>query len=110
MKALRVAGLLFAALATTASAEDWMEHIDDYLAVSAFHGTVRARLSGQLDLEAYHFDRPAPGLLYSEQDFLFNPRLSLFLDVQIGSKLYAFAQSRVDRGFDPAANDARMRL
>jgi hypothetical protein len=110
MKTFSVASLMFAALAVAAPAQDWVERIDDFLSVSAFHGNVRARLSGTLDLEAYHVEQPAPGLLFTGHDFLFNPRLTFFLDVQIGAKLYAFAQTRIDRGFDPGDNDARMRL
>jgi hypothetical protein len=110
MKVLRLTSLLLVALTVAASADDFIEHLDDYLAVSAFHGAVRARLSGLLDLEAYHVDQPPPGLIYTGHDFLFNPRLTFFLDLQIGSHVYAFAQARIDRGFDPAENDARARL
>jgi hypothetical protein len=67
-------------------------------------------LSGTLDLEVYNFDQPAPGLIDSSIDTLFNPRLTLFLDVQIGSQIYFFAQSRLDRGFDPSDHGAQIRL
>src|SRR5262249_58275272 len=43
-------------------------------------------------------------------DNLFNPRLTLFLDMQIGSQIYFFAQSRLDRGFDPTDFGANIRL
>ena len=42
--------------------------------------------------------------------FLFNPRLSLFLDAQLGPHVYLFVQSRIDRGFDPADAGAQVRL
>src|SRR5205814_556907 len=84
--------------------------LDSALTVAAFHNNLRARLSGTVDLEFYHFDQPAPGLIDSKIDNLFNPRLILFLDAQIGSHVYFFAQSRLDRGFDPTSHGAQIRL
>lgn len=92
------------------AADDFLDRMDDYLAVSAFHGIVRARVSGLLDLEGYDVQQPQPGLIESEHDFLFNPRLTLFLDAQAGAHVYAFAQTRVDRGFDPRDGNAQARL
>ena len=79
----------------------FLDRLDAELTVSAFDDNLRARLSGTIDLEIYHFQQPAPGLINSEIDNLFNPRLTLFLDAQLGSQIYFFAQSRLDRGFDP---------
>lgn len=90
--------------------DDFFDRLDRALTVSAFQQNLRARLSGTLDLEVYHFDQPAPGLIDSKIDNLFNPRLTLFLDAQYGSQLYFFVQSRLDRGFDPAARGAQVRL
>src|SRR5207247_8110915 len=90
--------------------DDFLERLDSALTLSAFHDVLRARLSGTVDLEAYHFQQPAPGLINSSIDNLFNPRLSLFLDAQAGSQIYFFAQSRVDRGFDPSTHGAQVRL
>ena len=90
--------------------DDLLERLDSALTVSAFQDAFRARLSGTVDLEAYHFQQPAPGLIASNIDNLFNPRLTLFLDAQYGSHIYFFAQSRVDRGFDPATHGAQVRL
>lgn len=70
----------------------------------------RLQLSGLVDLETYFIDQPAPALIYSDDDILFNPRLTLFLDAQLGSKVYIFVQSRVDRGFDPSDSGAQVRL
>jgi hypothetical protein len=36
--------------------------------------------------------------------------LTLFLDAQFGSQIYFFAQSRLDRGFDPSDHGAQVRL
>jgi len=105
-----LAGVALAAFAQTAPAEDWIDRFDSYLAVSAFHGYVRARVSGLLDLEAYSLQQPPPGLIEADRDFLLNPRLTAFLDVQVGPSVYAFAEARVDRGFDPSDGGAQARL
>jgi hypothetical protein len=111
MKALSALG--FCILVSGASAfelDDFFDRLDRALTVAAFHDNLRARLSGTVDLEAYHFDQPAPGLIDSKIDNLFNPRLTLFLDAQYGSQIYFFAQSRLDRGFDPSDRGAAVRL
>src|SRR6476646_10815207 len=36
----------------------------------------RLQLSGLIDLETYFIDPPAPGLIYTDDDVLFNPRLT----------------------------------
>ncbi len=58
----------------------------------------------------YLIDQPAPALIYTDNDSLFNPRLTVFLDAQIGSQFYVFAQTRFDRGFDPSDGGAQVRL
>ena len=108
--ALQGAALTFFALANFCAAEDFLDRLDEKLTISTFHDQVRARLSGMVDLEFYHFDSPAPGLIFSPDHSLFNPRLTLFLDAQFGPHVYFFAQARVDRGFDPAKHDAEIRL
>ena len=111
MKMLRV--LSFCVVALTAArlqAEGFFDRVDEALTFSVFDDQVRARLSGLMDLEAYYFQQPAPGLIYSTTDSLFNPRLTLFLDAQFGSHVYAFAQSRLDRGFDPSDGGAQVRM
>jgi len=90
--------------------DDLLDRLDTALTVAAFQDNLRARLSGTIDLEAYHFEQPAPGLIDSKMDNLFNPRLTLFLDAQLGSQVYFFAQVRVDRGFDPSDHGAQIRL
>ena len=111
---MRKRSLLCVCLAALApiglSAEDFIDRVDEALTVSALKGRFRARLSGTLDLEYYHFDQPVSGLIDTKQHDLFNPRLTLFLDAQIGPHLYAFVQSRVDRGFDPSSERITMRL
>jgi len=96
--------------ATAESVDEIVDHLDDTLTVGTADGRVRARLSGLLDLEGYAFENPAPGLLFTDGDRLFNPRLTLFLDAQLGGRVYLFGQARLDRGFDPAADPLRARV
>src|SRR5438128_10823785 len=95
---------VFACTACAFDVDDFLDRLDTALTISAFHDNLRARLSGTLDLEIYHFDQPAPGLIDSSIDTLFNPRLTLFLDGQIGSHIDFFSQSRLDRCFHPSHN------
>lgn len=90
--------------------EDVFDRLSEALTTSAADGVVRARLSGTLDLEGFAFSQPAPALLNATGNTLFNPRLSVFLDAQVGRSVYAFAQMRVDRGFDPGPRAIRGRL
>lgn len=90
--------------------EAGFDRLAEALTVSSGDGRLRARLSGTLDLEGYAFSHPAPGLLDATGEALFNPRLSVFLDVQAGRGVYGFAQMRVDRGFDPGPRALRGRL
>src|SRR5882762_992039 len=101
---------LAASTAGNARAQDFLDRIDEALTFTALNGDVRARISGTLDLEGYAFDGPAPGLIYTTSDALFNPRLSLFVDAQLGPAIYVFTQTRVDRGFDPSDHGAQLRL
>jgi hypothetical protein len=101
---------VFACTACAFDVDDFLDRLDTALTISAFQDNLRARLSGTIDFEAYHFQQPAPGLIDSDIDNLFNPRLTLFLDAQFGSQIYFFAQSRLDRGFDPSDHGAQVRL
>ena len=101
---------VFACTACAFDVDDFLDRLDSTLTISAFQDNFRARLSGTLDLEVYHFEQPAPGLIDSGSDTLFNPRLTLFLDAQLGSQIYFFAQTRIDRGFDPSDHGAQIRL
>src|SRR5947209_1783044 len=111
MKTLLALSLcLLAGSAHAFEIDDFFDRLDSTLTVAASDNNLRARLSGTIDLEAYHFQQPAPGLIDSKIDNLFNPRLTLFLDAQLGSKVYFFAQVRLDRGFDPSNHGAQVRL
>ena len=110
MKILRPLSFILTLTASSLAAEDFLDQVDETLTINAFDGNVRARLSGFLDLELYGLDLPPPGLIDANHHFLANPRLSVFLDAQIGSHVYFFAQSRVDRDFDPHDQEIRVRL
>jgi hypothetical protein len=108
MKIARVAAITFCAIATT-QAQEILDRAQEHLTFNALHDQLRARISGTLDLELYNFNEPAPGLIDSEQETFFNPRLTLFLDSQLGPHVYVFAQGRIDRGFDPSDGPAQAR-
>jgi hypothetical protein len=91
-------------------AEDFFDRVGEVLTWTASDAQLRARLSGALALEGYAASQPPPALLLTDDDFLFTPRLTLFLDAQLGARVYAFAQARVDRGFDPSEGDLRGRF
>jgi hypothetical protein len=111
---MRLAPLAFFLLAASAipalRAEGFLDRVDEALTFSVLDNQVRARISGLLDLEAYYVAQPPPGLISTDDHFLFNPRLTLFFDAQLGPKFYVFLQSRIDRGFDPTDGDAQVRL
>ncbi|MFZ1218888.1 MAG: hypothetical protein WAO00_06305 [Chthoniobacterales bacterium] len=89
---------------------DVFEKVHDSLSLNDSQDRFQFQLSGLADLEGYLIDQPAPALLFSTRNFLLSPRLRLFLDGQIGPNIYVFAQTRVDRGFDPSDDGAQVRL
>lgn len=91
-------------------ADDIIDRLDQALTFSTADDQIRARLSGTLDLEGYYFRDGPPGLIYSDEQVLFNPRLTFFLDAQLGGQVYIFVQTRIDRGFDPSDHDLRTGL
>lgn len=94
-----------------ATAQEFLESVDESLTLATPNRMFRADLSGQIDLELYAPETPAMGLLNTDDDLFFNPRLTLFLDLQATEHLRAHAQMRVDRGFDPGfAPDGQTRL
>src|SRR3954468_2632526 len=105
-----IGACLFAPGAHALEIDDYIDRLDNTLTFSAMQDNVRARISGTVDLEFYHFQQPTPGLIDSNIDNLFNPRLTLFLDAQFGEKFYFFAQTRLDRGFDPSYHGAEVRI
>ena len=110
MKLFPLVTLVFVCGISEAPAQDFLDRVDEALTFTGFNNNVRARVSGTFDFEAYAFDGPAPGLILTTSDALFNPRLSLFVDAQLGPAIYLFAQTRFDRGFDPSDHGAQLRL
>lgn len=110
MKTTSLLLIASALAARVAMAEDPLDRVSEALTFSALDQKLRSRISGSADLEGYAFDRPAAGLIESDHSPLFNPRLTLFLDVQAGDHVYLFAQSRIDRGFDPSDHGVDARL
>lgn len=104
------AAALAAAAARSPAQDEAFDRLDDRLTFGAWGDTVRVRVSGLLDLEGYYLQQPATGLIYSDGDSLLYPRLSAFLDAQLGPRLYAFAQARADNGFDPGEGGPRVRM
>ena len=102
--------LLVALAFRLAARADFLEKVHNAFSLNDPDNRFHLQLSGLADLEAYSIDQPAPGLIFSEHDFLLNPRLTLFLDLEVGSNIYFFAQARLDRGFDPSDGGARGRL
>ena len=107
---LRHLWILILLVATAPAAEDFLDRLRETLSVSSADGQIGARLSGTLDVESYHFQFPAPGLIYTPDTTLINPRLAVFCDTQLGRQFYLFAQVRVDRGFDSSDENVRTRL
>src|ERR1700754_3032668 len=89
---------------------DFLEQVHDTLSINDSQNRFHLQLSGLVDVETYLIDQPNTALIFSDDDVLFNPRLTLFLDAQIGSHIYVFAQARADRGFDPSDQGAQVRL
>jgi hypothetical protein len=97
-------------LGTAAQGQAFLDQVDEALHLEAKDGWFRMDLSGTIDLEGYYIDQNPPGLIFPDDDFYFNPRLSLFLDAHFGEHFYSFVQFRADRGFDPGAKDRDARF
>jgi hypothetical protein len=110
---MKFPGIWCAVLAASVVArggEDFLDPVEQALAVSDAHAQFRARLSGTFDAAEYWLPQPVPALIFSDRRTLFSPRLTLFLDAQLGARWYLFAQGRADHGFDPGDDRAEARL
>ncbi len=96
-------GMMLLTLSAFAQME-WLDQVENHLQWESPEGNIRTKVSGILDMEGYYIDQEPPALISSDDTFFFNPRLSLFLDAEIGEHIYAFAQVRADQGFDPDYN------
>src|SRR5436853_2748633 len=89
---------------------DLLDQVNQALSIRDSQNRFQLQLSGLIDFEGYFIDQRAPALIQTDDKFLFNPRLSIFLDAQWTSHFYFFGQARVDRGFDPSDQGAQVRL
>ena len=76
--------LALAGLGCARASDDFYDRVASALTFSSADALFRTRLSGTLELEGYALPQPSPGLLYTSGHALFNPRLVLFLDAQLG--------------------------
>jgi hypothetical protein len=95
---------------SSAAGGDFFDQLHDTLSIHSSDKKFNLQLSGTFDLEGYYVDQPSPGLIYTDDNFLVNPRLTLFLDANFTSHLMVFVQARLDRGFDPSDEGAEVRL
>lgn len=86
-----------------ASAQEFLDALDERLVYTSPDGNVRADLSFMADLTLFAVEQPAPGLLVTDDDFFLAPRISAFLDMQLGDRVILHGQLRADRGFDPGS-------
>lgn len=93
-----------------AAGGDFFDQLHDTLSIHSSDKKFNLQLSGTFDLEGYYVDQPAPGLIYTDDNFLVNPRLTVFLEASFTSHLMVLVQARLDRGFDPSDNGAEVRL
>src|SRR5438132_13120210 len=103
-------GLLLAFDVQSSAGADLLDQLNDALTIRDSQNRFQLQLSGLIDFEGYFIDQRAPALIETDDSFLFNPRLSIFLDAQWTKHLYFFGQVRVDRGFDPSDQGAQIRL
>ena len=90
--------------------DEWADQVANALTFSSAQGDVHAQVSGLMSVTAFSGQQTNPGLVFTENDTFASPRLTLFLDGQIGSRVTGFVQARVDRGFDPGDGSAHFRL
>ena len=108
---LRVGLAFLVALGSqTFARADLLDDVSRALSFSDPKHQIQLQLSGLIDFEGYFIDQRPPALIATDDSFLFNPRVSLFLDAQLGQHFYFFAQTRLDRGFDPWDAGAQLRL
>src|SRR5204862_8295760 len=78
---------------------DLLDRVNDALSIRAPHKRFQLQLSGLIGFEGYFIDQRAPALIETDDSFLFNPPVSLFLDAQVAQHLSLFSPARLYRGF-----------
>lgn len=84
--------------------------LSEQLRVSTSDARYRASIRGRADVSVFQEHLPAANLRYSEDRVLVAPQARLFVDAQAGDFAYAFAQVRIDRGFDPGQEALEARV
>jgi hypothetical protein len=108
--AVIVVGVMLCIRPASATVEEHLDRLEEALTWSTPTDAGRARLSGFLDAEGYVLPKPVPGVIDAEGQWLFNPRLTTFLDFHWRDSVYGFVQARIDRGFDPSDDGLRTRV
>ena len=108
-KILSAAVAFFVFGGARADATEFLEWANRTLSIQSSDKTFDVQLSGFVDLEGYFIDQRAPGLIFTDDSFLFNPRLTVFTDIRWTRHVYVFGQFRLDRGFDPSDHSAEVR-
>lgn len=86
-----------------AGAQEFLDELHEKMVFTSAEGNVQADLSVIADLTLFAAEPPAQGLLFTDDDFFLAPRLSAFLDMQLGDRVMLHGQMRADRGFDPGS-------
>src|SRR5213082_3768385 len=76
---------------------DLLDRVNDALSIRDPQNRFQLQLSRLIDFEGYFIDQRAPALIQTDDSFLFNPRVSLFLDAQWTSHWYFFGQFRIKK-------------
>ncbi len=79
----RVLLIFLLLLAPISKGQGILESLDEALTVSSADGDWRADVSGLIDLELYAAEMQPLGLLETNDELFFNPRLTLMLDLQM---------------------------
>ena len=101
MKCLRLSAIVGSSLVAATAAADPLDDIPQKLTFSNPDGSVVANVSMLADATLYAQDKPAQGLLFSDNDAYFAPRVAAFVDLGLGDRVLVHAQFDADRGFDP---------
>lgn len=102
--------LFLSGMSVECLAQASLDALGERLTFQSADGARWARISSTQDLTVYvpEADPPethAPGLLFADDSVFIAPRLSLSFDAGIGDRLLAHALLRIDRGFDPGADE-----
>lgn len=94
-----------------ATAQAFLEALDEKLHWSSDEGFLSADLSFLQDTEVYAAESHPLGLLDTDDSAFLQPRLAAFVDLQFGDSVLIHTQARIDRGFDPGfAPNGQVRL